>query len=174
MRGRTQTISGRRKNTPNPPINPPERSVTADEHELDEAVFDHDGPSVQQEEDSDSMVMHVVREYTACVRDGCEAAHKVDHLYTMDGMSDDLKRCVRRAAVLEVTFAGVEDFDNEEVMCEYIAQNVEIVDYDEVPVLAVQFGDDSLGYWYPTTQDVREEASGACYGHVDEATRLGI
>jgi len=176
MRHRGQTISGRRKNTPNPPINPPERSAAAGEHRLGEPVFDHDGPSVRQEEEADSPIMHVVIEYTGCRRDGCDAADRVNHLYTMDGMSDDLKRCVRRAAEFEAMFdsADMQQFSREDLMAEYVADNAELADYDEVPILTVRFGEDTYGYWYPTTQDVREEASGSCYGRVDEATRLGI
>lgn len=166
MRRRTQTISGRRKPTPNPPINPPEPQYTHSEHSLSEPIFDHDGPSVNQQERMDSPILHVVIEYTACSRDGCEAAVKDNHLYTVESMSEELEAAVRHAADVERW--------GEDALGEYVAQNVEVVDYDEVPVLTVKFGDDSFGYWYPEETETRDDASGACHGRVDEATRLGI
>jgi len=191
MRRRTQTVSGRR--TPTPPTNPPEPTYTHSAHDIrpDGAVYDHDGPSVKQQERLDSPILNVVIEHNSCGRDGCEAAVKKNHIYTVDSMSDELEAAVRHAAVHSVDlcsskncaqyadtrvgdFTGHEQYDTEELMGEYVAQHVTIVDYDEVPVLTIEFDEHSFGYWYPETTEDRGNAGGECHGYVDEATRLGI
>lgn len=167
-RHRTQSVSGTRKPTPSPPTNPPEPRYTHSDHDIhpEGAVYDHDGPSRKQQERMGSPICNVVIEMNPCGRDGCDAAVKKNHLYTVDSMSDELEAAVRYAADVERW--------GEDALGEYVAQHVTIVDYDEVPVLTVEFGESTFGYWYPETTDDRGDARGECHGRVDEATRLGI
>ena len=138
-------------------------------------MFDHDGPSRKQAEAYDSSILNVVIEANPCGREGCDAAVRKEHIYTVDSMSDELEAAVRYAArrMVDATdFTG--EYTVSEAMSEYVAQHVTIVDYDETPVLAVKFGESEFGYWYPEDTEDRGNAGGGCHGRVDEATRLGI
>jgi hypothetical protein len=168
---RSTIRSGR---TPEPPINPPERKPSASEHHLSEPSYDHDGPSVKQQEQMDSPILHVITEHYSCVRDGCDAAETRDYLYTMDGMSDRLQAAVRGAVRRREHGSWADDCDETELMAEYVATHAEIVDYDDGPVLDIDIGGHKLGYWTHDRCDERRTASGQCYGHIDEATIRGI
>lgn len=174
MRRSSPTLNGR--SNPSPPTNPPEPKPTSSEHDmlLEDAVYDHDGPSVSQQEQADSSILHVITEHVACRRDGCDAAHTVDYLYTMADVSRRLEDAVRGAVRRREHASWADDHSEAELMAEYVATHAVIVDYDEGPVLGVEIGEDILGYWTHSDTDHRRDASGPCYGHVDEATRMGI
>lgn len=152
MRGRT--IGGRR--TPSPPTNPPEPKHTHSDHDVfpEDAVYDFDGPGVDEAEAVEGDVLTVVRERLSCRRDGCDASGGDNHIYTTEGVSD------RLMAALE--YASNDKY--EEAVLEYFAMNAVIVDYDETPIVGVEFGDDVLGYVYPETSQSAGRLGGTCHG----------
>jgi len=162
MRGRT--FGGRP--TPQPATNPPEPSHSHSEHRLGhDPIFDIDGPSVSEDEAVDGPVACVIREVFTCRRDGCEASDDKRHIYALNDFSERVQQ--------SINYASNDEYDEAEV--EYAAMNVDVVDHDgEYPIVGIQFGDDTLGYLYPTETMRDDDTGGECYGHEDEATRLGI
>jgi len=169
MRGRT--FGGRR--TPTPPTNPPEPKYTHSDHDTGvEPILDFDGPSVSEEEKTDSPIAVVVRERYTCRRDGCDASGGHNHLYTLDGLSERLMQCITYA-VKDASWNTSEVTWGESII-EYVAMNARVIDYDEKPVLTIDFNGDTLGYIYPEESVEKGHIGGECHGRVDEATRLGI
>jgi len=126
-------------------------------------LYDVDGPSVTQAEQTDGEVLVTIREGWLCQRDGCDADTIVDHVYAYDDIDSDVQ------TQLEDHFGvtGVE-------LYERCSENITIVDHDgEHPYVGIECGDETVGYVAPQWSE-KDKAYGGCNGTVDEATRLGI
>jgi len=159
---------------------PPEPKHSHSEHQIhpEDAVFDFDGPSVEEVEAVDGTICTTVVESMGCSRDGCNAEIYHSHCYTIESVSDRVQQVLLYAV----------DFDDvtitDDVIVEYIAKNTVIVDYDETPIIGFQFDDDNtynrpemshshpddkdvLGYVYPVRTFTDNTATGACHGRAD-------
>lgn len=153
MRRSSRTLGGR--STPSPPTSPPGPKHTHSDHRLnEEPILDFDGPGRDEAEMVDSPITVVVRERFTCRREGCDANGGHNHLYTLDGLSDELRSAVE--------YASNDDYEEAEV--EYVAMNATIVDYDEQPILGIEFGDDTFGYVYPDESVSKGRIGGECHG----------
>lgn len=162
-----RTIGGRQ--TPSPPTNPPEPRYTHSDHCLnEEPLFDFDGPGVDESEMVDSPITVVVRERYTCRREGCDASGGYNHLYTLDGLSDGVRKAVRHAARQQSWYDHVEDGKHhpvtEEDEVEYVAMNATIVEYDHKPILGIEFGEDVFGYVRPDESVEKGHIDGECFG----------
>jgi len=152
-----------RRRIPQPPTNPPEPSPSSSEHEFRHPYFDEDGVGADAAEELDEPLI-AVYETHSCARGGCDAQRRYEHSFDYtDGDSRTQQiicETVRRSGVYSDA-------------AQYATEHAEMIDYDDGPVVAIRVGDEKIGYIYPSlTNDMSD--SGPCYGHVDEATRLGI
>jgi hypothetical protein len=107
-----------------------------------------------------------VWETAVCFRDGCDAQRR--YCYNFDYTDAD----DRTQQILCETVRRSDVYTN---AAQYAAEHAEIIDYDEGPVVAISVGDEKVGYIYPHyAENKSHNASGPCYGEIDEATRLGI
>ena len=141
-----------RGRTPQPPTSPSYPEPTSSEHSTDyhDTEYDFDGFGVDEDEQTDGEPLIVVQEMFTCLRDGCDAAEYKRHLYTTESASDELLTVIEYAA----------EYENDV----YVWENVEVVDYDEVPILTVEVGEDTFGYMYPEDTVSDGDLSGPCYG----------
>jgi len=134
---------------------------TSSEHAIDPqpAGWDHDGVGRKEAERVDGEALCAVREAYSCHRDGCDTDARKDHVYALSDVSERVQQAARHAI----------DYTDEpatEDIVEYLAIHATIVDYDEGPILAFEFGDDEFGYVYPNFTD-EHGFGGPCYGHVE-------
>lgn len=134
---------------------------TSSEHAIDPepAGWDHDGVGRKEAERVDGEALCAVREAYSCSRDGCDTDARKDHVYALSDVSERVQQAARHA-ISWTDEPGTED------IVEYLAIHATIVDYDEGPILAFAFGDDTLGYVYPHFTD-EDGFGGPCYGHVE-------
>jgi len=138
-----------------------EHSIDAQYRESD--VFDVDGPSVSQAENTDGDVLVVIRKVWFCNRDHCDASTTKDHVYSYSDVSEHDRETLQT----HFESTGTE-------LCALCAENVVVVDHDSKhPYIGIDVGDETVGYVAPQWSET-DSAFGGCNGTVDEATRLGI
>jgi len=130
---------------------------TDSEHALDvePAGIDIDGVGVDEAEKVDGTPICTTQEKFTCMRDMCDESEKRRHIYVLEDVSDTVIAEVR--AEIDWT-----DDPTDEDLVEYIATNVNVVDYDESPVLG--FGQ-MFDLHLPARLTITDEARGPCYGH---------
>jgi hypothetical protein len=133
--------------------------ATDSEHALDiePAGIDIDGVGVDEAERVDGTPLVATFETFSCRRDMCDESEKRRHVYTLESVSDDVKAAARD----DIPWT---DEPTDEDLVEYIATRVQVVDYDEGPVLG--FDDGSELYITPTLT-ITDKAHGPCYGEAD-------
>ena len=129
---------------------------TDSEHALDvePAGIDIDGVGVDEAEAVDGTPICATFEAFMCLRDGCDADEQRRHVYTMNDVSDEQ----RDAVVDQIEWT---DDPTDDDVAEWIATSVEVVDYDEAPVL----GEDDVGLYIQAEATFTDDAHGPCYGH---------
>lgn len=129
---------------------------TDSEHALDiePAGIDIDGVGVDEAKKVDGTPICITQEKFMCMRDMCDESAKKRHIYALEDVSDTVIAEVRD----EVDWT---DDPTDEDLVEYIATNVEVVDYDEGPVLG--FGQ-TFDLHLPPRLTITDEAHGPCYG----------
>jgi len=134
---------------------------TDSEHALDveTAGIDIDGVGVDEDEKVDGTPICTTQEMFTCMRDMCDESAKKRHIYVLEDVSDAVIAEVRA----EIDWA---DDPTDEDLVEYIATNVDVVDYDEAPVLGFDDGGDGGIYLKPRLT-ITDEAHGPCYGEAD-------
>lgn len=151
---------GQRLSDPDWKSGPTRPEPTASDHAIDpEPAYDHDGVGRKEAERVDGEALCAVREAYVCHRDGCDVDARKDHVYALTDVSADVREDAR------VAIDYTDDPTTEDVI-EYLATNATIVDYDEVPILGFEFGDDERGYVYPHFTD-ESGFGGPCYGRVE-------
>lgn len=152
---------------------------TSSEHAIspEPAGWDHDGVGRKEAERVDGEALCAVREAYSCSRDGCDTDARKDHVYALSDVSERVQQAARHAIDVSRRDAArsprslaegneADYTDEREDIVEYLAIHATIVDYDEGPILAFEFGDDELGYVYPHFTD-EQGFGGPCYGHVE-------
>jgi len=130
---------------------------TDSEHALDiePAGIDIDGVGVDEAEQLDGTPLIATFEMFTCMRDMCDAGEKRRHVYALEDVPDDVKAAARD----DIPWT---DEPTDEDLVEYIATRVQVVDYDEGPVLGY---DDGSELYLPPRLTITDEAHGPCYGH---------
>jgi len=151
----------RRLSDPQWKSGPSRNEPTDSEHAIDpEPVnYDHDGVGRDEAERVDGEPLCAVREAYVCCRDGCDATPQKSHVYALT----DVSKRVRKAAS-----HAIEHTDNpsDEDVVEYLATHVTTVDYDEGPILAFEFGEETLGSLHAHFTNA-SGFSGPCYGRAE-------
>jgi hypothetical protein len=132
---------------------------TDSEHALDvePAGIDIDGVGVNEAEKVDGTPICTTMEMFSCMRDMCDKTEKRRHIYVLEDVAAERLSEVR--AEIDWT-----DEPTDEDLMDYIATNVDVVDYDEAPVLGFNNGGEEDIYLTPRLT-ITDEAHGACYGH---------
>lgn len=165
---------------------PPEPTHSHSDHAIlfEDYVYDFDGPSVKEAENTDGTILTTVIEAAGCRRDGCDAEITHSHCYTAESFSDRLQQALLYAIRRQYDFVDDSVSITDDIIAEYVAANNVIIDHDgEYPIIGILFdGDDSynrpmkhsnsddsnvLGYVYPTKTFTTNTADGQCYGQPD-------
>jgi hypothetical protein len=130
---------------------------TDSEHALDiePAGIDIDGVGVDEAEQVDGTPLVATFETFSCLRDGCDEAEKRRHVYVLEDVPDHEVQIIK-------SLIGWTDDPTEDDVIDYIATHLDVIDYDEAPV--VGFDDESDVYLTPRLT-ITDEAHGPCYGH---------
>jgi hypothetical protein len=143
-------------------------------------MFDEDGVGRDAAQELDEPLM-AVYETHGCSRDGCDAHRRFDHSFDYtdaDSRTQQIvEEAVRRSDVYSTGTSARDVSASERVTNgdapQYATEHAEMIDYDGEPIVGIRVGDETVGYIYPS-HSVNMSDGGPCYGHVDEATRLGI
>lgn len=133
---------------------------TSSEHAIDPMPNGHDidGVGVNEAERIDGEALCAVREAYSCSREGCDTSPRKDHVYALSDVSERTLQIVRYAHPFDEPLA--------EEIVEFLATRVEVMDYDDAPVIAFRIGDQLVGYVYPSFT-IEEGFDGPCYGRVE-------
>lgn len=157
----------RRNQVPDPSwkSGPPEPNHHHSEHAIDPepAGYDFDGFGRDEMEEVDGEALVTIQEAYSCHRDGCDAMPRKRHLYTSLEASTWLHKACERAGHGGLDVEPTYNDEWSELAVEYFAMNATIVDYDHVPIVGVEFGEDTFGYVYPEVTK-EDDFSGSCYG----------
>ena len=134
---------------------------TDSEHALDiePAGIDIDGVGVDEAEKVDGTSICVTIERFTCMRDMCDGMENRRHIYVLE----DVSETVIAEVCAEIDWT---DDPTDEDLIEYIATNVDVVDYYEAPVLGFKDGSEDDLY-LPARLTITDEAHGPCYGEAD-------
>lgn len=163
---------------------PPEPTHSHTEHRIhdEDFVYDFDGPGRDEADDVNGTIHTVVIEAATCRREGCDASISKRHVYTVESFNARTQQVLLYAVRRKWGDNSIQLTDD--VVIEYLANNVVIVDYDMEPILGIQFDDDEtytspevhgyyedddvLGYVYPTRTFTSNDARGPCHGRPEE------
>lgn len=140
---------------------PTYNDATDSEHALDaqSTAIDIDGVGVDEAEKVDGTPICTTQEKFTCMRDMCDESEKRRHIYVLEDVAAERLSEIR--AEIDWT-----DEPTDEDLVEYIATNVEVVDYDEAPILGFDDGSEDDIYLTPRLT-ITDKAHGPCYGEAD-------
>lgn len=130
---------------------------TASEHAIDPQPdgADFDGFGVDEAERVEGEPLVAIQEVHYCARDGCDEGLIRRRLFTTYYLTHEEEEALRDTAGCE--------------LAEYVWEHAERTDVETVKIPI-----DGGPLYITEETSVEDQPHGECYGHVDEATRLGI